>query len=74
MSLTLSMPSEEGVEQLNLNLESTLQGLTLYEACIEYNHTAAEVLRLFEEKPLLPGLILMDKNQLVGMISRRRFF
>jgi signal transduction histidine kinase len=74
MSLTLSMPSEPGVEQLNLNLESTLQGLTLYEACIEYNHTAAEVLRLFEEEPLLPGLILMDKNQLVGMISRRRFF
>lgn len=66
------MKSEQSAKKLNL--ESTLQGLNLYEACIEFDCTTEDVIKLFEENSLLPGLIVMEGNQLVGMISRRRFF
>ncbi|WP_242022136.1 ATP-binding protein [Microcoleus sp. FACHB-831] len=71
MSIT-TIKSEPGQGQLNI--ESTLQGLSLYDACIQIEHTPEQILSLFEVNPLLPGLIIMDKTQLVGMISRRRFF
>ena len=67
--LTESTPT---IQQLHL--QSTLEGLNLYEACIEFEYTTEAVLRLFESNTMLPGLILMDGNQIVGIISRRRFF
>ncbi|HAX76650.1 MAG TPA: ATP-binding protein [Cyanobacteria bacterium UBA11372] len=56
-----------------LNLESTLQDLSLYEFQIEADRTGIEVARAFDSNPLLPGAILTEKQQLLGMISRRRF-
>lgn len=56
-----------------LNLESTLQDLSLYEFQIEADRTGVEVARAFDSNALLPGAILTEKQQLLGMISRRRF-
>ncbi len=56
-----------------LSLKSTLQDLSLYEFQIEADRTGIEVARAFESNPLLPGAILTEKKQLLGMISRRRF-
>ena len=56
-----------------LNLKSTLQDLSLYEFQIEADRTGIEVARAFDSNPLLPGAILTEKQQLLGMISRRRF-
>lgn len=56
-----------------LHLESTLQDLSLYEFQVECSHPGKEVAHLFQVNPLLPGVILTEQGQFVGMISRRRF-
>lgn len=57
----------------NLNLESTLQELKLYEFQIESQQSGIEVAKAFDNNPLLPGAILTEQGQLLGMMSRRRF-
>ncbi|WP_232731727.1 sensor histidine kinase [Kamptonema formosum] len=56
-----------------LRLESTLQELKLHDFQVESEHLGKELAKAFTENPLLPGVILMDRGQLAGMISRRRF-
>ncbi|MBW4521838.1 MAG: HAMP domain-containing histidine kinase [Scytolyngbya sp. HA4215-MV1] len=57
----------------DLSLESTLQDLSLHNCQIEIHRSSHEVGRIFEENPLLPGVILLDQGQFLGMISRRQF-
>lgn len=58
----------------NISLESTLLDLPLYNCQIELNQQAKEVARVFEENSMLPGVILTDMGNFVGIISRRLFF
>jgi C4-dicarboxylate-specific signal transduction histidine kinase len=57
----------------NLRLESTIQELSLYDFQVECSHPGKEVAQIFQQNPLLPGVILTEQSQFVGMISRRRF-
>jgi signal transduction histidine kinase len=59
---------------LKLELESTLQELPLWSIQSEINQPGYEIAVLFEQEPLLPGIILTNNQQYVGMISRRSFF
>ena len=70
----LAMDSIQNVDQLNLKLESTLQELPVWTIQIEIDHPGNELAMLFEEDPLLPGIILTKDKKYVGMISRRLFF
>lgn len=70
----LAMHSMTNANDLNLQLESTLQELPLWEISIEVNCPANHLATFFNEEPLLPGIILTKNQQYVGMISRRRFF
>lgn len=56
-----------------LSLESTIEELTLYDFQIESSQLGIEVAQTFQVNPLLPGVILTEQGQFVGMISRRRF-
>ncbi|MEC4985201.1 MAG: GGDEF domain-containing protein [Oscillatoria sp. PMC 1068.18] len=58
---------------LDLHLESTLSELELDNFQIDSHCLSKEVAGKFEENPLLPGVILTEYGQLIGMISRRRF-
>jgi two-component system, NtrC family, sensor kinase len=58
----------------NLCLESTLQDLPLYNCQIELNQQAQEVAKAFEQNPILPGVILTNQGNFIGIISRRLFF
>lgn len=58
---------------LSLNLESTVQELSLYEACLDASEPSSQAAYLFAENPLLPGILLLKDQQFHGMISRRRF-
>ncbi len=58
----------------NISLESTLLDLPLYNCQIELTQQAKEVAQAFEEKSMLPGVILTDRGNFVGIISRRVFF
>ena len=55
-----------------LNLESTLQGLPLYQFQAELSCLGIEVAQVFERHPLLPGVILVEQGQFVAMISRQQ--
>ncbi|MBD2742981.1 ATPase [Coleofasciculus sp. FACHB-1120] len=57
-----------------LHLDSTLDELTLYNASIDSERFVEEAIQIFEANPLLPGMIITEQGNFVGMISRRRFF
>jgi two-component system, NtrC family, sensor kinase len=56
-----------------LTLESTLQMLPLYSCTLESRLLGKEAVKLFDQDPLLPGVILIEQEKFVGMISRRQF-
>jgi hypothetical protein len=56
-----------------VSLEATLQELSLYNFQVECSHLGQEVAQIFQDNPLLPGVILTRQGKFVGMISRRRF-
>ncbi|MFB2892010.1 ATP-binding protein [Aerosakkonemataceae cyanobacterium BLCC-F50] len=64
----LSLPGME-----KLSLDSTLQELSLYDFTIQSSQPGKDVAKALEENPLLPGVIVLEKGQLLGMISRRKF-
>lgn len=56
-----------------LSLESTLKELSVFNFQVESSFLNKEVARLFRDYPLLPGVILTEKDEFIGMLSRRRF-
>ncbi|MGI0489702.1 sensor histidine kinase [Pantanalinema rosaneae CENA516] len=58
---------------LALHLESTLRDLPLHHFQADLNCLGTELAAIFEQYPLLPGAVLTDRGQFVGMISRKRF-
>jgi len=60
--------------ELNLQLESTLKELPLWSVYLEVERTVNDLTTLFQEDPLLPGIIITKNQEFMGMISRQRFF
>ncbi|WP_341737160.1 ATP-binding protein [Microcoleus sp. CAWBG640] len=60
----------EGSHQ-DLSLESTLRDLPLYQFQVKSSCLGAPVAEMFEKHPLLPGVVLVEAGEFVGMISRR---
>ncbi|GAX36634.1 sensor histidine kinase [Nodularia sp. NIES-3585] len=56
----------------DLDLESVLQELPIYNFQVEISCSGAEVADFLDKYPLLPGAILLEQGQFLGMISRRR--
>ncbi len=56
----------------DLGLESTLKELPMYTFEVETSCTGTEVARYLEKYSMLPGAILLEQGQFIGMISRRR--
>ncbi len=61
----------EGKSQA-LQLESTLQDLPLCQFQVDLNQTGWDLAQVFEQHPRLSGAILLDQQQFIGVISRRR--
>lgn len=55
-----------------LTLDSTLQELPLYQFQTDLSCLGIDVAQVFEQHPLLPGVILVEQEQFVGMISRQQ--
>lgn len=70
----LAMHSMTNANNLNLQLESTLQELPLWSVYVEADSPANDLNTLFKQEPLLPGIILVKNHDYLGMISRQRFF
>ena len=58
---------------LDIRPESTVLELSLYSFQMEAKQMGKEVAQAFEGNPMLPGVILTEFGQFIGMISRRRF-
>lgn len=56
-----------------LHLRSTLQDLSLYEFHSDWERLGSDVAQSFERHPRLPGVILLEQEKFVGMISRQCF-
>jgi hypothetical protein len=68
----ISLPLLLSGSDRDLDLESTLQELQLSNFQVETSCTGAEVAKVFENNPLLPGVILVEQEKYAGMISQRR--
>ncbi len=60
--------------QHNLTLNSTLKDLPSSNFTVEINRLGKEIVENFSENPDLPGVILINNHQLIGIISRAKFF
>ncbi|MCF2150887.1 hypothetical protein IQ276_031585 [Desmonostoc muscorum LEGE 12446] len=72
-----SMMATGGIKnanQPNLRLESTLQELPFWQVHVEIERPGNDLATLFNQEPLLPGIILNNNQEYMGMISRRKFF
>ena len=56
----------------DLNLESVIAELPICNFQVEISCSSAEVAHFLDKYPLLPGAILLEQGQFLGMISRRR--
>lgn len=54
--------------------EMTLQSLPLWKVEIDIDQVGDVMMRRFNEEPRLPGVILLQDQQYVGMVSRQKFF
>ncbi|HIK18259.1 MAG TPA: GHKL domain-containing protein [Leptolyngbyaceae cyanobacterium M33_DOE_097] len=58
----------------SLTLESTVRELELSDLTVDIYTVGMELSRRFEQNPLAPGAVLLDRDRLVGVISRQRFW
>lgn len=70
----LTMDGMTNGNESNLRLKSTLQELPFWQVDIEVECPSNDLAILFNQQPLLPGIILNNNQQYVGIISRRKFF
>lgn len=68
----LPLPQLFEANSHGLSLESTLVDLPLHEFQVAAHYTGIEVARVFEQHPTLPGVVLLDRRQFLGMVSRQR--
>ncbi|MEM9502718.1 MAG: ATP-binding protein, partial [Cyanobacteria bacterium P01_E01_bin.43] len=57
----------------SLGIDSTLQALPLYDAHLDIKTSGRRAAELFNQSPELPGLLLIDQQTAVGVLSRYRF-
>lgn len=68
------MNMNTNVDPLSLRLDSNLSELPLWDLNLELDSLGNNLTQCFERDPLIPGVLLANNHQYVGMISRRRFF
>jgi len=56
-----------------LGIDSTLGELSLFDVRLSIDTRGSEAARLFEQRPDLPGILLTDRDLVVGVLSRARF-
>ncbi|MFB2835317.1 ATP-binding protein [Floridanema evergladense] len=54
--------------------QSTLEELQLYTSQIEWQSSIEEAVKIFKDNSILPGIIINQGHEFVGIISRRLFF
>lgn len=55
-----------------LDLESTVESLSLCHFQVEAQIPGIQVTQIFEQDPLLPGVVVVEEGRMLGMLSRQR--
>lgn len=75
---TIAVPAwaktEANICRSELSLDSTLEELKLDRVCVESGCLTNEVMQIFNNNPLLPGIVITKEGEYFGMLSRRRTF
>ena len=58
---------------MSINLNCTVEKLNFYFSQVEVSESFKQLTNVFEKNPILPGVILVENSQLVGLISRTSF-
>jgi signal transduction histidine kinase len=69
---SLLVPSLSKGSDQDLTLESTLLDLPLYDFAVSSETLCLDIAPIFEEYPLLPGVIIKENGNFLGAISRYR--
>ncbi|MBP0016128.1 MAG: sensor histidine kinase [Cyanobacteria bacterium SBLK] len=56
----------------DINLDTTLQELPLYDSAIAISCLGVELADRIAQNPRLPGVLLTDREELIGIVSRRQ--
>lgn len=70
----LTIGGTTNTDEFNLRLESTLEELVSWQVEVEIECPGNDLATLFKQEPLLPGIILNNNQEYIGIISRRKFF
>lgn len=57
-----------------MNIDSTLEELQLYDYRVEVDESVTEIIKKFKKYPEIPGVILLERNKFVGIVSQKRFW
>lgn len=69
----LQLPQLESVT-LQIHPGMTLASLNLWEHQLDIGEPGESLTQRFNQEPLLPGILITEDGQYLGMISRRKFF
>lgn len=73
MSTQDCLTTHSNLSTPSLSLESKLKELTLHNYQVEIDRLGGELSQSFEKNAFLPGAVLLEQGQFIGIISRRRF-
>ncbi len=57
----------------SVGLDATLSDLPMYQFQVSATWTGEQLAQVFEQYPSLPGVVLLEDDRFLGMISRQRF-
>jgi signal transduction histidine kinase len=58
----------------SLHIHSTISELFLYEEIIEASSSAIAIQNIFNSDPVIPGVIIYENNNYLGIVTRNEFF
>jgi two-component system, NtrC family, sensor kinase len=73
MSILEIQKSSDNIVEASLNTQSQIKDLHLHNCSIEIDQLGIDISRIFKEKSILPGVILVNSGVFFGMLSRRHF-
>ena len=69
-----ALPSVTKLDKIELTINACLGDLPVYAFQVTTDTLVSEVSKVLQEHTILPGIIITDQQEAVGVISRRKFY
>ncbi len=57
-----------------MNIDSTLEELPLYDYSVDVNESVTNIIKNFKNHPEIPGVILIENDRFIGVVSQKSFW